>query len=130
MKVAVLLFRDQVSPRFGASSMALVAEIERGLEVSRRLVELHPLWPEEIPGHLAERGVQTLICGGIHPRFQALLAARGIEVIGGIVGPAEMALERFRRGELRAGPFVRLGRAGRGGRGGRRRRRRGRGGPS
>lgn len=125
MKVAVVLFRDQVAPRFGATRMAALVTVEHATEMDRRLIDLGGVMPEEIPGMLAAEGAEVLICGGIHPRFEALFARRGVKVIGGVVGPAEEALAAFRAGELAEGGF-RCHRPGRGchgrrgGRGGRR----------
>jgi predicted Fe-Mo cluster-binding NifX family protein len=130
MRVAVVLFRDQVAPRFGASRHAAVATIERGVELDRQLLDLAGEFPEQIPDRLAEAGAEVLICGGIHPRFQARLAQLGVQVIGGVVGPVEHALGAFRAGELSAGTFRCHrpgGRWGRGGAGARHGRRGGRG---
>jgi len=110
--------------------MVLIAEIEQGIEVSRRILDLGSLLPEELPERLVEEGVRVLVCGGIHPRFQALVEERGIELYGGLVGPADTALQFYREGRLETGQFLCPGGAGRGGGrgggGGRRRRGRGR----
>jgi predicted Fe-Mo cluster-binding NifX family protein len=105
MRVAVLLFRDQVAPRFGATRHAAVATIERGVELGRELLDLRDAFPEQIPDQLAEAGAEVLICGGIHQRFQSRLAQLGVRVIGGVVGPVDEALAAFRAGELGFGTF-------------------------
>jgi predicted Fe-Mo cluster-binding NifX family protein len=130
MRVAVMLFRDQVAPRFGATRHAAVITVEHGVETDRALLDLAGTFPEQIPDRLAEAGAEVLICGGIHPRFQARLAQLGLSVIGGVVGPVEQAISAFRAGELDPGPFRchRPGWGGGRGRGGAGRGRRARGG--
>lgn len=116
MRVAVMLFRDQVAPRFGATRHAALIQVERGVELDRELIDLAGVRPDQIPDRLSRAGVDVLICGGIHPRFESRLSQLGVTVIGGIVGPVDQAVAALRAGELAPGPF-RCHRPGGGGRG-------------
>ena len=52
---------------------------------------------EALAAFLAERGVQTLICGGIGSGAVQALDAAGIQVYGGITGLADYAVEALLR---------------------------------
>jgi predicted Fe-Mo cluster-binding NifX family protein len=86
--------------------MVLLSQVEQGLEVSRRLLDLEDLYPEEIPARLAAEGVRVLFCGGIHPRFRAMLESEGIELYSGLIGPADTALQLYRQGRLESGQIL------------------------
>jgi predicted Fe-Mo cluster-binding NifX family protein len=117
MKIAVPLFGEEVSPRFGFSTQLLVANIdEAGVQVEG-IQELANMRPWQWPDYLATLGIEKLICGGMHPRFQVEMQRRGIEVIWGVIGPVADALEALRDGTLQRDQFLRRGRRGRRGRG-------------
>ena len=126
MKVAVPLFRDEVSPRFGCSAQFLVATVEEGGVWAQEVKDVSHLAPWQLSEFLASLGVTKVICGGVHRRFQEELARCGIEIIWGVIGPAADALEALRAGTLRTDQFICPG--WRGGRGGGRGQGRGRGG--
>jgi predicted Fe-Mo cluster-binding NifX family protein len=98
-----MLFKDQVAPRFGACRSLLLADIEDGHESGREIADLGEIFPEELPADLAARGVNAVICGGIHPRFGFALEAQGIEVLSGHTGDADTALHRLAAGHLGEG---------------------------
>jgi predicted Fe-Mo cluster-binding NifX family protein len=110
MKVAVALFGEEVSPRFGCSTEVLIASVEAGgvnVEGAQDLTGAPPWqWPEV----LSRMGVSTLVCGGIHGRFQQELERRGIQVIWGVIGPAADALHALQNGTLQRDQFVCRGR--------------------
>lgn len=110
MTVAVALFGTEVSPRFGCGSTFLLADIN-GRRIDQQVVlDAGAVLPCVLPSVLAERGVRTVICGGIHRSLQAALEARGIRVVWGVIGPAVAALDAFAAGTLRADQFVCRGR--------------------
>jgi len=114
MKVAVPVFRDEVSPRFGCSSQALLAVVGADSVDCEKFLDLSAMTPWQWPEYFANQGVEKVICGGMHARFQAEFERRGIEVIWGVVGPAADALDALRAGTLRRDQFVCRG-CGRGG---------------
>ena len=113
MKVAVPLFNDEVSPRFGCSTHVLVATVD---QESVRVEQTHDLSgrpPCEWPGFLESLEIRKIVCGGIHERFQTQLRERGIEVIWGVIGSAAEALAALQNGSLKSDQFVCGGRRGR-----------------
>jgi predicted Fe-Mo cluster-binding NifX family protein len=120
MKVAVPVFGEEVSPRFGCSTHALVATVDQGGVQIEGMQDLSQVPPWQWPDLFSSLGVAKVVCGGMHGRFQEELERRGIEVIWGVIGPAADALAALQKGTLRSDQFLCRGR--------RRRRGRGRGG--
>ena len=103
MKVAIPLFCTRVSPRFGCAAEMLVADSDAA---DRRVLACVGMQPHELVAWLAELGVRTVICGGINGHHESLLAARGIEVIRGVVGDADAVLAAWRANELKPGTLT------------------------
>ena len=118
MRVAVPIFGEDVSPRFGYSRQLLLAEVdERGVRTEgTQDLSAYPPW--QWAELFASQGVAKVICGGMHPRFREELERRGIQVIWGVIGPVADALVAFQRGELQSDQFICPGRHGRRGHGG------------
>jgi len=110
MRVAVPLFGDEVSPRFGCSARFLVATVENGRIVDQQVHDASHLAPWQLPGFVATLGVSKVICGGVHRTFQAEMENLGLEVIWGVIGPAAAALAALANGTLQRDQFVCPGR--------------------
>ena len=110
MRVAVPLFGDEVSPRFGYSTELLVATVgEDGIRTEEvRDIAGHAPW--QVIEDLSSSGVAKVICGGVQRRLQSEMESRGIEVIWGVIGPAADALVALHNGTLRRDQFVCRGR--------------------
>lgn len=119
MRVAIPLFGDEVSPRFGCSTQFLLATLDGNRVQNEELEDVGHLAPWQFADYLASRQVAAVICGGVHRHFQDELERRGMEVIWGVIGPAADALVAMASGTLRRDQFLCPGRHGRGGRGGR-----------
>lgn len=117
MRVAIPLFGEEVSPRFGCATQFLVATIQGDSAPEEEVKDVSRLAPWQFAEFLASVGVAKVICGGVHRRFQEELEHRGIEVVWGVIGPAALALAAFLDGTLRRDQFVCRGRHGWRGRG-------------
>ncbi len=106
MKLAIPLFRDEVSPRFGCSARFLVALVEENQVESRKEEDVTHLSPWQFPEFLASQGVSHVICGGVNQRFQVEMQRLGMEVIWGVIGTADEALAAFLNGTLKRDQFV------------------------
>ncbi len=103
MTVAIATDNGRVSGHFGRCSEYTLADIE-GNEVKNRRTLANPGHePGFLPGYLAERGVNAIVCGGMGPRAQGLFASHGIDVRMGVAGPVDAVLEQFAAGTLAAG---------------------------
>lgn len=115
MKVAVPLFGEDVSPRFGCSAHILIATIDESGIHAEGIRDITGLATWQLPEFLASLDVTKVICGGMHWRFQEEMQRRGIDVIWGVIGPAADALAALQSGSLQKDQFLCRGRFGPGG---------------
>jgi predicted Fe-Mo cluster-binding NifX family protein len=118
MKVAIPRYEQRIAPRFGFTQDVLVVELEGGGVRTTESLPVDRRFPNQIPELLHGRGVRVVLTGGINVDFQEMFRALGIEVIWGLIGTPDEALEAYVSGRLSPG-------MGRCPGGGRRRRRRG-----
>lgn len=81
IKVAVPLFKDRVSPHFGASAKVLLVMIDAGVIQNEATWDVGGESPMEIARRLASLGIQYVICGGIHRTYKDWLISNGITVV-------------------------------------------------
>jgi predicted Fe-Mo cluster-binding NifX family protein len=117
MNVAIPLFGNWISPRFGFSPEMWILTIEDGKVISQKTISMDGLALPQWFDQLASLGIDTLICGGIDGFCHHQLKSLGISVIPEIAGEASEALSLFLNGELEPGFRICRGR-GRGLRGG------------
>jgi len=106
MKIAIPIWQGRISPVMDVAARMLLAEYDGTGEVSRAE---ESLGDEVIPRrarHLADLGVNVLICGGISRPLLTLISAQGITVIPGITGQAEQILEAYRNNRLHRPEFL------------------------
>ena len=105
-KIGIVVFNNEVSPRFGMSPALMVAQVEGKTVKQSETASLEAVPPGALADFIAGQGVKVLICGGIHERFQTALEQRGVKVIWGIIGPAEQALNEYLAGALKPDRFL------------------------
>lgn len=81
IKVAVPLFKDRVSPHFGASPKVLLVMIESGVIQGEATWDVGGDSPMEIARRLVSLGIQYVICGGIQRTHKDWLTGSGIIVM-------------------------------------------------
>jgi predicted Fe-Mo cluster-binding NifX family protein len=81
IKVAVPLFKNRVSPHFGASSKMLLVTIEGGVIQSEATWDVGGESPMEIARRLVSISIQYIICGGIQRTYKDWLIRNGIIVM-------------------------------------------------
>jgi len=97
MKIAVPLFKDRISPHFGASSTVLLVETN-GTTVCREATwEVKGEGPMEMARRLADLGVEEIVCGGIQHRYKEWLIRKGIKVVDNQRGVAEEIVQDLLR---------------------------------
>lgn len=93
--IAIPCYGSRVLPRFGQARDFFFAEVDLAerslLRLQRRSWDLYN--EPQVVRWLRREGVATVLCGGIHPRFQAALGAEGICVVWGFRGEVEEILE-------------------------------------
>jgi len=106
MVVAIPLFGSRVSPRFLYSQEMLIVTVENQKEIKRKRVSTVGLNMQQRLSLLAYFGVGTLICGGVGNLCLQTLSGRGFQVIHGVAGEADDALELFLNDKLKGGQFI------------------------
>src|SRR3990172_10226653 len=98
MRLAISVWNEQVSPVFDSARQLLLVDIENGVEQARRKEAIRESFPSRRARHLAELGVNVLICGGISRTLKELLETSGITVVPWTAGPVDEVLGAYRTG--------------------------------
>ena len=106
MKLAVTYENGQIFQHFGRTAQFKLYDIEDGQIVRSEVVDTNGSGHGALAGFLMQRGVDTLICGGIGGGAQAALANAGIRLFGGVNGDADAAAEALVNGTLNFNPAV------------------------
>jgi predicted Fe-Mo cluster-binding NifX family protein len=99
-RVAIPVFNDEVSPRFGFAGRILVADVADGEVGQQRVLDVSGFGWRARLALLAHQGVTHLICGGFDRVYLPFLQGLGIRVSWGHAGAAADILERVCRGEI------------------------------
>ena len=105
MKIAVTYENGMVFGHFGHTAEFKIYDVVDGKVVSSEVVDTNGSGHGALAGFLMQRGVDTLICGGIGGAINALSNA-GIKVYGGVSGDADTAVNDFVLGRLNYNPDV------------------------
>lgn len=101
MRIAVPYENGQVFQHFGHTGQMKLYDVENGQIVNEQVADTAGSGHGALAGFLAERKVDTLICGGIGAGAQEALAQAGIQLYGGVTGQADDAVREFLAGRLR-----------------------------
>jgi len=113
MKVAMPLFGERISPRFDVCPEIWIIELSNGEVMNQEKWPMESFNLQQRLDHLASKGVDKIICGGIDSFCIDHLGNMGIDVIDNVAGEARKVLNLFMRGGLRPG-FYCNGKKGRG----------------
>lgn len=94
-RVALAIWNERISPVFDVSRRLLVLEIDAGQILTRTEVALDPDHAGRKAATLAEREIETLICGSISRCLAGLLASRGIRLLSFVTGPVEEVITAY-----------------------------------
>lgn len=100
MKIAVTYENGQVFQHFGHTAQMKLYEVENGQIVGEEVADTTGSGHGALAGFLTQRGVDTLICGGIGAGAQAALAQAGIRLCAGVTGDADEAVRALLAGTL------------------------------
>ena len=106
MTLAVTYENGQIFQHFGRTAQFKLYDIEDGKIVRSEVVDTNGSGHGALAGFLMQRGVDTLICGGIGGGAQSALANAGIRLFGGVSGDADAAAEALVNGTLNFNPAV------------------------
>lgn len=106
-RVLIPLYRDEVAPRFDLASEALIADVEPdGPDISSEEYLLPHASAEGLCDLVLRKDVDVVICGGIDEEYYHYLRWKRVEVLDNVAARAKDALERFARGQLKAGEVL------------------------
>lgn len=104
MRLAVTYEYDgTIFQHFGKTEVFKIYEIEDGKVLYSELVDSNAQGHSALAEVLSENAVSVLICGGIGMGAQIALDDAGIEMVTGISGNADEAVESYLKGELKTG---------------------------
>ena len=106
MKIAVTYENGQIFQHFGHTGQFKLYEIADGKVIHTEVADTNGSGHGALAGFLMQRGVDTLICGGIGGGAQAALAEAGIRLYGGVSGDADAAVTALLSGGLSYDPNV------------------------
>ena len=106
MKIAVTYENGQVFQHFGHTEQFTLYDTQDGAVTGSEVINTGDSGHGALAGFLKEKGVETLICGGIGAGAINALAEAGIQLYGGVSGSADGAVEAFLKGELQFNPDV------------------------
>lgn len=106
MKIAVAYENGQVFQHFGHTEQFKIYEVSDGKILNAEVVGTNGQGHGALAGFLAQRGVNTLICGGIGGGAKTALAQAGITLYGGAAGDADSAVLALLAGTLHYDPEV------------------------
>ena len=94
MKIAVPYENGMVFQHFGHTAEFKFYEVENGQVTASEVVSTNGQGHGALVGFLAQHNANVVFCGGIGPGAQNALAQAGIQLFGGISGPADAASGR------------------------------------
>lgn len=103
MKIAISTEHGVVSAHFGRCPTYTLVNIENGQVVAREEIPNPGHRPGFLPAYLSDKGVNTIIAGGMGPRAQDLFAQNNITTIIGVQGSIDEVLAQFLSNELKPG---------------------------
>ena len=104
MKIAVTYENGQVFQHFGHTGQFKVYEVADGKVVSSAVLPTNGSGHGALAGFLRERGVDTLICGGIGGGARTARAEAGITLYPGASGEADAQVAALLAGSLSYDP--------------------------
>jgi len=100
MKIAMPIYRDNVSNVFDFANTLLLIDIENGKETNRSEVVLGSQSLPQRAGQLKSLGVDVLVCGAISRILANMVTTLGIEVLPYVTGHVDNVLQAYMTGQL------------------------------
>jgi len=103
MRFAISTDGDFVSQHFGRCPSFTIVDIENNKLIKKEVLDNPGHHPGYLPEFLHQKGVSSIICGGMGQRAAGLFQERGINTIVGIEGKISEVIEKLLEGELQSG---------------------------
>lgn len=117
-RAAFAAWQDRVAPVFDVARQLLLVDAIAGESTTEMRTDFSDVMPSGRALHLAELGVDVLVCGAISRHLAVMVTAQGIRLIPFVTGPLDEIVLAWLRNGLETGRFAMPGCCGRvGGRG-------------
>ncbi len=103
-KIAVTYEGGQVFQHFGHTEQFKVYEVEDGKAVNSQVIDTVGEGHGALAGFLKDKGIDTLICGGIGMGARMALSEADIDLYPGVSGNADEAVNALLKGSLNYDP--------------------------
>ena len=100
MKIAVTYDNGEIFGHFGHTEQFKVYDTDDNFILGSEVIDTNGAGHEALATFLQEKGIKVLICGGIGQGAVNALDEAGIEVVSGIEGSTDKAVEAYLLGEL------------------------------
>jgi len=104
--IAVTYENGLIFQHFGHTEQFKVYEIENKEIISSEVINTSGSGHGALADFLLSNGIDVLICGGIGGGAKMALAQAGIQLMGGVSGNADAAVEAYIKGKLVFNPNV------------------------
>lgn len=106
-KALIPLYGNDVAPRFDMATEVLIAiGDETSPQREEKIVVLSQSSSEQLCHLVLTEAVDAVICSGIEEEHYQYLTWKRVSVFDSVIGPWELALERFYQGKLRSGDIL------------------------
>lgn len=106
MRIGVTYENGEIFQHFGHTEQFKLYDIENGEIKQTQVVDTNGQGHGALASFLTDAGVDVLICGGIGGGAQAALTAAGIQLLGGVSGNVDEAVQSYINGNLSYNPDV------------------------
>ncbi|MBS6645477.1 MAG: NifB/NifX family molybdenum-iron cluster-binding protein, partial [Clostridiaceae bacterium] len=103
-KIAVTYEAGQVFQHFGHTEQFKVYDVEDGRAVKSEVINTVGEGHGALAGFLKDKGIDTLICGGIGMGARMALSEEDIDLYPGVSGNADEAVDALLKGSLNYDP--------------------------
>ena len=104
MKIAVTYENGMIGQHFGRTEQFKIYDIENGQIKSSQIIDTNGTGHGALAGFLSDAEAQALICGGIGMGARNAIESMGIQLLPGVMGKADDAVEYYLKGELMYDP--------------------------
>ena len=107
-KVLVVLYGNDIAPRLDLAPEVLILSLSADPNLDEMKTVVLPRPSAEMVCRVAtiRKTFETVICGGIEEEYIQFFDWKRIEIIHSVIGLAECAIERFRKGVLKSGDIL------------------------
>ncbi|MBD3426856.1 MAG: dinitrogenase iron-molybdenum cofactor [Candidatus Omnitrophica bacterium] len=103
MRIAISTDSGKVSAHFGRCPSFTIIDVEEGELIKKEELANPGHHPGFLPRFLHEKGVESIIAGGMGRNAMDLFARQGIETLVGVSGPVEEVIKSILTGTLEGG---------------------------